>query len=123
MNELPCNPCPHQSACCIYGVSVTDEERATIELNFNSSFVRWDEEEQGWRTAVVDGRCIFSKFNICEIYGKPYYPEICSGVPFYQGTTQAPYESEVIGLCPEFEIRADLIPLVDPQTKRLRVIT
>jgi hypothetical protein len=28
--ELPCFPCPHASACCAYGVTLSDDEKAAL---------------------------------------------------------------------------------------------
>ena len=55
---LPCFPCPHASACCAYGVTLSDEEAAAITAAHGGHLIyrtRWGE----WRTRVRGGRCVF----------------------------------------------------------------
>ena len=81
---MPCveSDCPHNSICCSWGVSVTDEERPQIIQAYGIDSVIWDEEEKEWRTAVKDGKCVFQKDNRCMLHDKPYYPYYCKIFPF-----------------------------------------
>ncbi len=113
--DLPCFPCPHRSACCFWGASITDDERAQIEARFGAAFVAWSEEESGYRTAMKDGRCVFLADNRCTVHGEEFYPSMCRNFPTRNLSGDGPYEHDV-SICPE------LAPLVDPDTKRLRLV-
>ena len=72
---LPCYPCPHLSACCAYGVTLSDAEAAAITREHGAGTVyrtRWGE----WRTRVRGGRCVFLRENVCTIHSRPYYPAV-----------------------------------------------
>ncbi|MFN7145859.1 MAG: hypothetical protein ACK4YP_18935, partial [Myxococcota bacterium] len=75
MKSLPCFPCPHRSICCSWGSSLTDEEARHIRDNHGEAAVVRGEDE--WRTAVVDGRCVFRAEHGCGIHDAAYYPAIC----------------------------------------------
>ena len=103
---LPCYPCPHASACCAYGATLSDVEVAAIHAAYGEGKAyrtRWGE----WRTRVVKGRCVFLHNNACSIYDQPYYPVVCRGFPFVDAETGGPYEFER-EICPEFELRPEL---------------
>jgi hypothetical protein len=105
--SLPCYPCPHASACCAYGATLSDEEASAISAAHGDGKAyrtRWGE----WRTRVVQGRCVFLRDNACSIYDQPYYPAVCRGFPFVDAETGGPYEYER-EICPEFELRPELL--------------
>lgn len=106
---LPCYPCPHASACCGYGATLSDAEAQTILALHGEGKAyrtRWGE----WRTRVVKGRCIFLRDNACSIYNEPHYPAVCRGFPFVDAETGGPYEYER-EICPEFERRPELLQI------------
>jgi hypothetical protein len=115
---LPCNPCPHESACCWWGTPLEDDEAALLARRFGEASVTWDPNESEWRTAVVDGACVFLKDNTCSIHDDAGYPSVCAGFPWL------PDDSEV-DICPELLTgrHPELDALFDPVTKRLRVMT
>ena len=97
---LPCHPCPHGSACCAYGTTLTDEEAQDLSARFGTERVyqtRWGE----WRTRVRGGRCVFLENNICIIHGDPSYPAVCRGFPWIDAEHGGPYEFDQT-ICPEF---------------------
>ncbi|HEX9894612.1 MAG TPA: YkgJ family cysteine cluster protein [Gemmatimonadales bacterium] len=97
---LPCFPCPHASACCRYGTTVTDEEGAAIRQHHGENLVyqtRWGE----WRTRIRQGYCVFHAANRCALHDKPYYPAVCRGFPFTDAETGGPYLYDQT-ICPEF---------------------
>ena len=96
---LPCFPCPHASACCRYGTSVSEEEAAAIQAHHGEGTVyrtRWGE----WRTRVRKGYCVFHADNRCLLHDKPYYPEVCRGFPWTDVETGGPYRYDQT-ICPE----------------------
>jgi hypothetical protein len=106
---LPCYPCPHQSSCCAYGTTVTDEEaRALIERYGEDRIyrTRWGE----WRTRVRKGRCVFLLDNVCTIHDDPHYPAVCRGFPWTDAETGGPYEYDQT-ICGEFLVRPELVRL------------
>ena len=103
---LPCYPCPHASACCAYGATLSDAEAEAIRAVHGAGKAyrtRWGE----WRTRVVKGRSVFLRHNACAIYDQPYYPAVCRGFPFVDAETGGPYQYER-EICPEFENRPEL---------------
>src|SRR4051812_36784748 len=50
--KLPCFPCPHRSACCSWGVSLTDSEAANLRDLYGDHALVRDEEENEWRTSA-----------------------------------------------------------------------
>lgn len=109
---LPCYPCPHASACCAYGATVTEEEAAAITAARGSGLVyqtRWGE----WRTRVRNRRCVFLSDNTCSIHGQPYYPAVCRGFPWTDAETGGPYEYDRT-ICPEFIARPELVTIDRP---------
>ncbi|MDX2193630.1 MAG: YkgJ family cysteine cluster protein [Gemmatimonadales bacterium] len=97
---LPCFPCPHASACCSWGTTLTDEEAEAIRAAHGADTcyrTRWGE----WRTRVRKGRCVFLKDNACRIHGQPYYPEVCRAFPWTDAETGGPY-AYTQTICPEF---------------------
>lgn len=117
-DPLPCYPCPHQSACCAYGTTLSDTEVEAITRELGTASIyrnRWGE----WRTRIIKGRCAFLKKNACSIYDKPYYPAVCKGFPFVDAETGGPYEFDR-DICPEFQLRPELHqinPLVPPPAR------
>lgn len=104
--DLPCYPCPHQSACCAYGTTLSETEAKAISDARGAHTVyltRWGE----WRTRVIKGRCALLVNNACSIYNQPYYPDVCRGFPFVDAESGGPYEFER-DICPEFEVRPEL---------------
>ena len=112
---LPCYPCPHGSACCSYGTTLSAEEARAIKKAHGGKHVyrtRWGE----WRTRVVKGRCGFLRNNACVLYNQPYYPAVCRGFPWIDAETGGPYEFDRT-ICPEFTARPELLqinPFVRP---------
>jgi hypothetical protein len=113
---LPCFPCPHGSACCAYGVTLSDEEAAAISAAHGEHLVyqaRWGE----WRTRVRNGRCVFLVDNRCAIHDQPYYPAVCRGFPWTDAETGGPYVYDQT-ICPEFARNPELIELGKPDRRR-----
>ncbi len=109
---LPCYPCPHLSACCAYGVTLSEAEAAEITREHGAGMVyrtRWGE----WRTRVRGGRCVFLRDNVCTIHSRPYYPAVCRGFPWIDAETGGPYEFDRT-ICPEFVLRPELVHIHPP---------
>lgn len=107
--SLPCFPCPHRSACCAYGTTLSDEEAEAILRKHGQDRIyrsRWGE----WRTRIRNGRCAFWKDNACSIYDTPEYPEVCRGFPWVDAENGGPYEFDQ-DICPEFVQRPELVQL------------
>lgn len=106
---LPCYPCPHHSACCAYGTTLSEAEAAAITAAQGAETIfrtRWGE----WRTRIRKGRCVFLKENACTIYSQAYYPAVCRGFPFVDAETGGPYEFDRT-ICPEFISRPELLQI------------
>jgi hypothetical protein len=106
---LPCYPCPHRSACCGFGTTLSPAEARGIIRKYGKEKVyrtRWGE----WRTRVAKGRCVMWKDNACSIYNTPEYPAVCRGFPFVDAESGGPYEFDQT-ICPEFLTRPELIQL------------
>jgi Fe-S-cluster containining protein len=113
---LPCYPCPHQSACCAFGATVTEVEAEALGARHGRELVyqaRWGE----WRTRVKGGRCVFLKNNVCSIHDDPHYPAVCRGFPWTDSETGGPYEYDQT-ICPEFVQRPELMQLGKPDRSR-----
>ena len=109
---LPCYPCPHRSACCAYGVTLSDAEAADITREHGAAALyrtRWGE----WRTRIRGGRCVFLQDNVCTIHSRPYYPAVCRGFPWIDAETGGPYEFDRT-ICPEFVLRPELVHIHPP---------
>jgi len=107
--ELPCFPCPYNSSCCAYGVSLSDSEAAAIAADHGNDVIyrtRWGE----WRTRVRNKRCALHQGGGCSIHDKPYYPSTCRGFPWIDEETGERYEYDVT-ICGEFEARVELVQL------------
>ncbi len=102
MTNLPCYPCPHNSNCCSWGASLTNEEAAMVLMFHGHDALVWDEEEQGFRTQVVDGKCVFITDNNCTIHSTVYYPLMCKGFP-YLDQEGNPYLFDKT-ICPELKV-------------------
>ena len=106
---LPCYPCPHRSACCAYGTTLSDDEARAIIRTHGAEKIyrtRWGE----WRTRVARGRCVFLRDNTCSIYNMPYYPAVCRGFPWIDAESGGPYEFDRT-ICPEFKRRPELVTI------------
>ena len=106
---LPCFPCPHGSACCAYGVTLSDDEAEAIARTHGAHLIyrtRWGE----WRTRVRQRRCVFLVENRCTIHGQSYYPAVCRGFPWTDAETGGPYQYDQT-ICPEFVGRPALVQL------------
>jgi Putative zinc- or iron-chelating domain len=106
---LPCYPCPHRSACCGYGVTLSEAEAEAITQAHGHGMIyrtRWGE----WRTRVRHGRCAFLRDNTCTIHAKSYYPSVCRGFPWTDAETGGPYEFDQT-ICPEFVSRPELVQI------------
>jgi len=108
---LPCYPCPHQSACCAFGTTLSDQEAAAISAVHGADKV-YQTREGEWRTRVRNRRCVLLVNNTCSVYDRPYFPAVCRGFPFVDAETGGPYEFDRT-ICPEFERRPEL-RLVNP---------
>ena len=101
--QLPCFPCPHAAACCSFGASITPTEHLALTApgeHLPDKFV-WDLAENGWRTRVVAGRCVFLAGDAtCTLHDHPYYPIVCRCFPDAQHDTGGPYQGDVT-ICPE----------------------
>ena len=107
--QLPCWPCPHASACCAYGSTLSEEEAQQVLQHHGAGFAyrtRWGE----WRTRVRKGRCVFFRDNGCTIHTAPYYPAVCRGFPWTDAETGGPYEYDQ-SICPEFVRQPELVQL------------
>lgn len=103
---LPCYPCPHHSACCAYGTTLSDEEAESIRSEYGDGPL-YRTTNGDWRTRVVKGRCAFLVANVCAIYNQPYYPAVCRGFPWLDAETGGPYQYDR-KICPEFSKRPEL---------------
>jgi hypothetical protein len=106
---LPCLPCPHRSACCAYGTTLTPSEAAALAARHGQDTVyrtRWGE----WRTRVRKGRCVFLVENLCTIHDDPNYPAVCRGFPWTDPETGGDYLFDQT-ICPEFLARPELVQL------------
>ena len=116
--SLPCFPCPHDSACCGYGATVSEQEVAAIVAAHGEGRVyrtRWGE----WRTRVKHGRCVFMLNGGCSIHAQSYYPAVCRGFPWTDAETGGPYEFDQT-ICPEFLIRPELVQIGKLRKKELQ---
>ena len=106
---LPCFPCPHHSACCAYGVTLTDAEAAGLGARHGRDKLyrtRWGE----WRTRVRRGRCVFLAHGSCMIHADPQYPSVCRGFPWTDAEFGGPYEFDQ-SICPELVQRPELVQI------------
>jgi hypothetical protein len=106
---LPCFPCPHHSACCAHGTTLSEEEAAAVTTRYGDDRIyqtRWGE----WRTRVKGGRCAFLVDHSCELHDQPFYPLVCRGFPWTDSETGGPYEFDRT-ICPEFERRPELVTI------------
>lgn len=102
MSTLPCFPCPHSSACCTWGVSLTEGEAVAIRLRFGAAAIVWSEDEEGYRTATSEGRCVFLEGNRCRIHEDVEYPSLCAAFPRKHG---AVWCLDDVESCPELQGR------------------
>jgi hypothetical protein len=106
---LPCFPCPHHSACCAWGVTLSEHEASAIAATHGADKIyktRWGE----WRTRVKRGRCILLADNACTIHAQPYFPAVCRGFPWTEGDSDRPYAYDRT-ICPEFVSRPELVEI------------
>jgi hypothetical protein len=96
---LICFPCPHNGACCEFGVDITDEEADQMISIHGSESVILD--DGGYRTNVKNGCCFFFLDGLCSIHSKSYYPKVCKSFPFEDGILGGPYQGDA-NECPEF---------------------
>lgn len=100
VRPLPCFPCPHASACCRYGTTLSDEEAEAIRRLHGEQLVYRNREGE-WRTRVRKGYCVFHEANRCTLHDKPYYPAVCRCFPWTDAETGGPYLYDQ-SICPEF---------------------
>jgi Fe-S-cluster containining protein len=115
---LPCYPCPHASACCAHGTTLSRAEARAIARARGKDTVyltRWGE----YRTRVRNGRCVLLENNTCSIYNQPYYPAVCRGFPWLDAESGGPYQFER-RICPEFSKRPELLQ-INPVRRATRV--
>ena len=109
---LPCYPCPHGSACCAHGVTVTEEEAAGLRARHGEDKIyrtRWGE----WRTRIRNRRCAFLVKNVCVIHDDPSYPAVCQRFPWTDTETGGPYEFDQT-ICPEFLMHPEYVQIGKP---------
>jgi hypothetical protein len=106
---LPCYPCPHQSACCAYGVTLSEEE-ALAMMKVHGEAVAYQARWGEWRTRVQSGRCVFLRDNVCVIHAESYYPAVCRCFPWTDAETGGPYEYDRT-ICPEFVASPELLQI------------
>jgi len=109
---LPCFPCPHGSACCAYGVTVSEEEAAGLRARHGEDKIyrtRWGE----WRTRIRNRRCVFLVENVCVIHDDPDYPAVCRHFPWTDAETGGPYEFDQT-ICPEFLTHSEYVQIGKP---------
>jgi hypothetical protein len=107
--SLPCYPCPHNSSCCAYGSTVSEEEAAAIEANHGPGLVyrtRWGE----WRTRVKNKRCALHRDGGCMIHDRSYYPAVCRSFPWVDAYTGDRYEYDIT-ICGEFGVQPELVAI------------
>ncbi len=107
--NLPCYPCPHHSACCAYGVTLSDEEAQVIGPRYGEEKI-YQTRDGEWRTRIRDGRCVFLVENACQLHDQPEYPAVCRGFPWTDAETGGPYEFDQT-ICPEFIHRPELVQI------------
>lgn len=116
---LPCFPCPHASACCAYGTTLSEREAAELRTRHGEGTIyrtRWG----ALRTRVVRGRCVFFADGACSIHDDPAYPAICRGFPFTLGDGDEPYPYDET-ICPELDpARAATGPAPTPSARARR---
>jgi hypothetical protein len=98
---LPCYPCPHGSACCNYGTTLSEPEAQVIARDYGPGLIyqtRWGE----WRTRVRNGKCVFLRDNACLLHDAEHYPAVCRGFPWFDAETGGPYEFDRT-ICPEMK--------------------
>src|SRR3990172_364821 len=106
---LPCFPCPHRSACCAHGTTLTEEEARGLAARYGAGKVyqtRWGE----WRTRIRNRRCVFLVNNLCTIHDDPHYPAVCQGFPWTDAEHGGPYQFDQT-ICPEFVTRPELVQI------------
>ena len=113
---LPCSPCPHQSACCAWGTSLTPDEARRLLGSHGPGAVyrtRWNE----WRTRVRGGRCVFLVDNACVLHHTPDYPSVCRGFPLTDASGKKPYGIET-DICPELVSLTSGTPGLPPRVPK-----
>jgi hypothetical protein len=118
--QLPCFPCPHHSACCAFGTTVTAAEAAGLSTEYGEDKVyrtRWGE----WRTRVRGGRCVFLVENACTIHQDPHFPAVCHAFPWIDAETGGAYQFDQ-AICPEFVTRPELVTIGKVKTINGRTV-
>jgi hypothetical protein len=115
---LPCFPCPHASACCAYGVTVSEAEAVGLRARHGEDKVyrtRWGE----WRTRIRNRRCVFLVDNVCVVHDDPQYPAVCRSFPWTDAETGGPYEFDQT-ICPEFITQPEYVQIGKPPRTQAR---
>src|SRR5438874_7191070 len=102
-STLPCFPCPHDAVCCSWGTRLRPDEAAAIGERYGAAAVAWSDEEEHWRTTIVNGHCFFWAHG-CAIHETALYPSICRGFPWRHGDSEEEYPFE-LAICPELADR------------------
>jgi len=97
--DLPCYPCPHQSACCSWGTDLLASEAEAIVAAFGPTFVTVNDVGEA-RTAMHGDRCVFLQSSGCSIHNEAFYPRVCAGFPWRDDLDRGPYEGDLT-ICPE----------------------
>jgi hypothetical protein len=96
---LPCFPCPHGSACCNYGTTLSESEAAVIGRDYGQHLIYRLRSGEG-RTRVRRGKCVFLEDNACRLHDAEHYPAVCRGFPWTDAETGGPYQFDQT-ICPE----------------------
>lgn len=105
ISKLPCWPCPHGSACCRFGTTVSEREAVGLVSRYGAHTILRKEDGE-LRTSLQDGRCIFSVANACVIHDDPDYPAVCIHFPWSDAETGGPYEGDLT-ICPSIRDKED----------------
>jgi len=108
-------PCPHDSACCNWGTTLSDREVDAIRRRFPDHEKLVVKKHGEMRTRVRDGACVFKKDNRCAIHGEAFYPIVCRLFP-WKSTDGGPYSEHL----DEYEICPDVAAVVRRVMKRSR---
>lgn len=98
--NLPCFPCPHKSICCSWGTDLTEKESKLIISKYGNEKVILTPE--GYRTKVINDKCVFLKDNLCLLHDTEEYPSCCKGFPWRNQEDDGPYEPDIT-ICPELK--------------------
>src|ERR1043166_5343150 len=95
---LPCFPCPHQSACCAYGTTLSEDEARAIAADHGKEKIfRTCGGER--RPRASRRRCVFLPNTPCSIYTQPSLPAMSASLRWVNAESGGPYEFDRT-ICP-----------------------